>query len=808
MDVFPNRRLRILPKLLGEGFYPEAEDQLVEEQEAKVKEKASAKAKQDAAGDGSQPGGQDSQSEPKKAPDEKLYINYNASEYKKPPIRITTNMSSFHWELDTENCDHKGKVTFFHTKEVRDHLKMYSEIRVYVHWVDVDGKVVAGATPPAPKDVDNAKASKPAFRGFINNIIYTPKEIECDLVAYGVLLKQSPEGSFTDKERSYIIRKLAEACGLNADVSIPKDCDDKTSFSLTTASAAPTDPTAAGAAGTSGAAGPAGTNPNINQTNNAAQIQGQYVTAVGKPSCGYCTSYKYTTYKSTFVNYCPICGANNTLYFNTGKRGKQDSPEGQLSCSKCDADLCIVCGSEKIKPKRGTLTRVSGPVETNEPLGVSGAPAAGGMQPTDGSQTPQTAWEAIQSLCKDSGCLIYPIMRGDTVYVHAVPDNPTADYTFKWGRDFIEDSLKVDERNPLVSDTVMVVYGDKTNPEVYILDGAGAKSASTLLKSKADDSEGLTRDAKAKVSKTINNPANLMNLTAPSNMDGVDTVADFRLINDLQRPITNGTTDRYKLKDADKPESVIKSEVNQALSGKKKGGVYSDTHVYIKSGKVYTYSLHTGSDFERKNAYVVVASEVKDKKEAKKKAVQELWRMLSESGWESTFEVVYNPEMQPGVWVDVDFGYVYPPGRYYMETVSINGGADTAPKATITLLDIQKLSESKDDGGTTPAGNIDSIGQQAARFGYERHRCSNAQCLVQRGKGDCWALSEWLYQQLTAAGIRARVVEYPTGASPVHRTVQIYQNGAWVDFPYAKYGIDPMFHPTAGAANGKVLMGG
>ncbi|OWT33346.1 hypothetical protein BGI41_02875 [Methanobrevibacter sp. 87.7] len=55
--------------------------------------------------------------------------------------------------------------------------------------------------------------------------------------------------------------------------------------------------------------------------------------------------------------------------------------------------------------------------------------------------------------------------------------------------------------------------------------------------------------------------------------------------------------------------------------------------------------------------------------------------------------------------------------------------------------------------------------------------------------GDCWAFSEYLYESLVDAGYTARVLQYTTSSSNVHRSVQIkLTNGSWVAFPYREYG--------------------
>ena len=73
------------------------------------------------------------------------------------------------------------------------------------------------------------------------------------------------------------------------------------------------------------------------------------------------------------------------------------------------------------------------------------------------------------------------------------------------------------------------------------------------------------------------------------------------------------------------------------------------------------------------------------------------------------------------------------------------------------------------------------------------------------GSGDCWAMSDYLYSKLSAAGIHSRIVQYRTAYSSNHRSVQLYQNGAWVDVPYSSYGYNMLFSATSSKPGMTVL---
>jgi cell wall hydrolase len=74
-----------------------------------------------------------------------------------------------------------------------------------------------------------------------------------------------------------------------------------------------------------------------------------------------------------------------------------------------------------------------------------------------------------------------------------------------------------------------------------------------------------------------------------------------------------------------------------------------------------------------------------------------------------------------------------------------------------------------------------------------------------RGIGDCWTNSAALYSQLTRSGQKARIIQYATSLSPRHRSVQVYQNGAWVNYNYKANGYAQTYYATSNSVNGKVV---
>lgn len=64
--------------------------------------------------------------------------------------------------------------------------------------------------------------------------------------------------------------------------------------------------------------------------------------------------YEYKLSKHTWKNYCPLCKAKGTLTFNP-----KGTPEGEITCSACDADYCGTSGKDKAKKVRAKLTPAS-----------------------------------------------------------------------------------------------------------------------------------------------------------------------------------------------------------------------------------------------------------------------------------------------------------------------------------------------------------------------------------------------------------------------------------------------------------------
>ncbi len=90
---------------------------------------------------------------------------------------------------------------------------------------------------------------------------------------------------------------------------------------------------------------------------------------------------------------------------------------------------------------------------------------------------------------------------------------------------------------------------------------------------------------------------------------------------------------------------------------------------------------------------------------------------------------------------------------------------------------------------TNTTAKLNAIGQQEAQY-QDVQGASDVNSLTKLGYGDCWADSTWLYDQLTAAGIQARIMGYVndgTGIGYRHAWVEINTGNGWQTWNYPGY---------------------
>ncbi|HEY0196839.1 MAG TPA: pseudomurein-binding repeat-containing protein, partial [Methanobacterium sp.] len=126
-----------------------------------------------------------------------------------------------------------------------------------------------------------------------------------------------------------------------------------------------------------------------------------------------------------------------------------------------------------------------------------------------------------------------------------------------------------------------------------------------------------------------------------------------------------------------------------------------------------------------------------------------------------------------------------------------------ANKRLPNTVSVQAWSTKKPTSEGSPA-TTDQILKKAAKFRYGSV-AHDAAGLVKYGRGDCWAMSDYLHKQFKASKIKSRIVQYATAYTSNHRSVQLYRNGAWVDVNYRGYGFNSNFNNTAASRYGSVI---
>ena len=194
-----------------------------------------------------------------------------------------------------------------------------------------------------------------------------------------------------------------------------------------------------------------------------------------------------------------------------------------------------------------------------------------------------------------------------------------------------------------------------------------------------------------------------------------------------------------------------------------------------------------------------------DQSKAEEYAQQIINQTLREKNVELGIRVIASHNVYPGKWIEVpkieDFSKT--------EIMYVCGQTCTVtPNEVInydlTLKEAPPIPPSTSSStSSTDLKTIEQIRAKGATFTYS-HSCSDSGCLESSGQGDCYAMSDWLYEKLTAAGIRNRIIWYSSPSN--HRIIQLYQGTSWVDFDYT--GFDTLFKAHKSRSGERVYRGG
>jgi len=180
-------------------------------------------------------------------------------------------------------------------------------------------------------------------------------------------------------------------------------------------------------------------------------------------------------------------------------------------------------------------------------------------------------------------------------------------------------------------------------------------------------------------------------------------------------------------------------------------------------------------------------------------------------------QVAGSPNWRTGEWVKVVLPSFGENGYMYITRAShSDDGGDWT--CNLTLQDyppgwgVEEVDNDSDSGSgssskkSNTSSVIDKICKEISKFSYS-NSCSDGNCIKSRKKGDCWALSDYIYSRLKSEGISAKIYQYKTSGSDRHRQVEYKDGSKWVMFPYSKSGIDHNFYTNSIPSGASVCKG-
>lgn len=157
------------------------------------------------------------------------------------------------------------------------------------------------------------------------------------------------------------------------------------------------------------------------------------------------------------------------------------------------------------------------------------------------------------------------------------------------------------------------------------------------------------------------------------------------------------------------------------------------------------------------------------------------------------------------------------PEYFFVSANSVSWDGDSFIKNDIELRygaespNKKDIPETGSPGYTNSSGNAESavqeIGQLYSGYSY-CHACQTATCVKEKKCGDCYGMSDLISCELTARGIKNRILQYSSSyaTSGTHRSVQYLDaSGTWQDFPYSSLGFNSLFNTLSNVNSGKEI---
>ena len=218
-------------------------------------------------------------------------------------------------------------------------------------------------------------------------------------------------------------------------------------------------------------------------------------------------------------------------------------------------------------------------------------------------------------------------------------------------------------------------------------------------------------------------------------------------------------------------------------------------------------SSSSSSEYEEEKLKVVTTGLI----DTYEKALDFAWltwnKLQRENGRSLQCTVWGSCKWKVGEWVKVYLPSFHIDGYMYITQISqANDGGDWTCQKTLVDFPpgwgVEEKEEDededadKDDDSDDVDNTVNKVISEISKFSYS-HSCSDAKCIKSKKKGDCHALSDYIYTRLKKAGIPVRIYQYATGSSNNHRQVKYKDGSKWVMFPYSKAHIDHTFYTNS-----------
>ena len=185
--------------------------------------------------------------------------------------------------------------------------------------------------------------------------------------------------------------------------------------------------------------------------------------------------------------------------------------------------------------------------------------------------------------------------------------------------------------------------------------------------------------------------------------------------------------------------------------------------------------------------------------------LQDMYQVAQrESGHTIDMKVLFDPELHEGMYVHLQLPSFELDGYYFVSKTSVE--EENCISITLDPAPPSRYQETSETTVNTNTGNASgkdmiSIGNDlASKYSFcallARDRGAKGYItntyadMKKSGCGDCWAWSDALYTELNAAGIKTRIIQYRSSPQVSnHRSVQVWQNGKWEDYPYRQTNI-------------------